>query len=652
MKQNSATLGFLPFDALADYQKRGGIIGAKTEDDRLVGYLLHSIHHVYFRIVHLCVSESCRGNGIARKLVDHLRSTATSQGLIKLHCRSDYAVNAMWPVLGFVPFKEKPGRSAAGHLLTLWCLKLAQNQQLDLFQALTLDERLDAVVDAQIFFDFHEPDSIKAKPSKVLLSDFLVDTLNLWITDELFVEIHRNRDYRQREMSRGHAHEFPQISHNPKTASFFEDILRKCLPANNDSQVSDIRHLAKTAASESVTFVTRDSDLLQRANRIYDLIGIHVLSPTELIIRIYELSGKHDNVSSRISGGDVSWRQLHSTDLAQFPVRSFVEPNEKHGSFTERLNAFLARPDCYECALLDIRGDIAAFRILATHELDCVTSPFTGVAYNHDRKLIQRFVVADTIAKGISTGRSLIKFEKDGVSLNLISTLLDMGFVAHQDTFIRFTIPHCITREQVMSGLTLRAPQIRDTFRSMNDIELEQCCSPLSIPNSRSTFMVPIKPDYAMSLFDSCRAGQDLFGGNSDVLLRWENVYYRKATHVKMMKAPGRILWYVSSPEKEIVAVSLLDTVAIDTPKQLFRSFRKFGIFDWRELYQLCDGDVSTYLMALRFSHTFQFRHRIPLDELRTIFKEHERIPVLQSPSRISTEICKAIFERGYRNQS
>ena len=86
MKQNSATLGFLPFEALTEYQQRGGILGAKTEDNELAGYLLHSKQQTYFRIVHLCVSGNHRGKRIARSLVCKLRNSATTQRLIKT-CR-------------------------------------------------------------------------------------------------------------------------------------------------------------------------------------------------------------------------------------------------------------------------------------------------------------------------------------------------------------------------------------------------------------------------------------------------------------------------------------------------------------------------------------------------------------------------------------
>ena len=161
MKSNSATLGFLPYEALEDYHHRGGLLGAKTADNKLIGYLLYSINHSYFRIAHLCVSEEYRGKKIAKRFIQHLRNKATTQSLVKLRCRRDYAANAMWPALGFIPIDEKPGRSSAGHHLTLWCLTLAPNQQLELFQALTLNENLNAVIDAQVFLTFTNPRVIR-----------------------------------------------------------------------------------------------------------------------------------------------------------------------------------------------------------------------------------------------------------------------------------------------------------------------------------------------------------------------------------------------------------------------------------------------------------------------------------------------------------
>ncbi|MDE0313338.1 MAG: GNAT family N-acetyltransferase [Candidatus Poribacteria bacterium] len=137
MKRYGKTLGFLPRGALQSYleQEKGGVLGAKTDAEQLVGYLLYSANPSYFRITHLCVLEKYQGQGIAKQLVNDLKNSATTQRSIKLNCRRDFPANTLWPELGFVALGEKPSRSRDGHFLTIWQLTLAPVNQLELFQA-------------------------------------------------------------------------------------------------------------------------------------------------------------------------------------------------------------------------------------------------------------------------------------------------------------------------------------------------------------------------------------------------------------------------------------------------------------------------------------------------------------------------------------
>ena len=92
--------------------------------------------------------------GLARNLLETLKRSATTQKVIRLRCRRDFSANSLWPKFGFVPIDERPGRSKEGHLLTLWRLVLAPDDQFALFRANVSDTILDVVMDAQIFFDF------------------------------------------------------------------------------------------------------------------------------------------------------------------------------------------------------------------------------------------------------------------------------------------------------------------------------------------------------------------------------------------------------------------------------------------------------------------------------------------------------------------
>ena len=133
------------------------------------------------------------------------------------------------------------------------------------------------------------------------------------------------------------------------------------------------------------------------------------------------------------------------------------------------------------------------------------------------------------------------------------------------------------------------------------------------------------------------------------MLLRWENVYYRNAkTSRRILRAPGRILWYVSGSQKQIVAVSHLDEVVLGTPKELLRQFKKFGVLGWEDLFQMCAGDISRELMALRFSHTFAFRRRIPLNSVRAVYNDEGLGLVLRGTTSMPAGRFQKLFKLGF----
>ena len=652
MKRYSKTLGFLPLEALRDFFKKEGVLGAKTSDGHLIGYILYAAYPDYYRITQLCVLENFRRQGIAKRLVESLKETITTQKRIQLRCRSDFPAHEMWPELGFVPLDESPGRSAAGRPLTHWCLTLAPDDQLSLFQAKTAEEALDVVIDAQIFFDFDEAESDKTKPSKALFNDFSADALKLWITDELFVEIGRAKNLSQRKKSRERARDFARVEHNPQSIEHFEGVLSTILPDNTPSQKSDIRHLAKTAASNVDIFVTRDQNLLKKSEKISALTNLRVLSPTDLMIQLHELSGKQSYISKRVSGVDLKWERLVSDNLASLQLTSFLNHQETKGKFREKLDSLLASPDHNECEILRSGDDILAIRVLIHDSDEILTVPLARVAHSADRLLFGGFLIANTIYKAIERELDMVKFEASALTSSLVPDLLDMGFTRCNDSFVRFCFPRCLSRKKVLSAISSLRAESLNNYQDISDIELERHCSPLSLASDQGYFLVPIKPGYAMSLIDGSQSADDLFGGKTSVLLRWDHVYYRSRTHHHMLKPPARILWYESQPKKQIVAVSHLDDVEIGIPKALFKKFKKFGILKWKEIFQMCKGDPLKEIMVLKFSHTFPFKEPISLDAMRTVYKEGGVSPTLRSPSKVSTEIFQKLFRLGYPEQA
>ena len=183
-----------------------------------------------------------------------------------------------------------------------------RDAQLELFRADVSEDIIDIAIDAQVFFDFEEPDSEKTQPSKALLSDFFIDSINIWVTDELLTEINRNHSAKTRQITRSRAKQFLDVKYDPLLLDQFTRALKDLLPSSNANQISDIGHLAKVASSDIRIFVTRDQGLINKSQEIFDSTNVRVMSPTELIMSLRELQESQAPVPDRVSGLGLEWR--------------------------------------------------------------------------------------------------------------------------------------------------------------------------------------------------------------------------------------------------------------------------------------------------------------------------------------------------------
>ena len=652
MKRYSSTISFLPLVALEDYLRKESVLGARAPGGQLIGYLLYGAYADRFRITQLCVRDDFRNQGLARKLIDALKRSASIQKVMVLRCRNDFEANAIWPKLGFVPIDEKPGRSKEGHLLTLWRLTLAPDDQLALFRANISDTVLDVVIDAQIFFDFDRQDSDVTQPSKALVSDLFVDSVNLWFTDELFSDIKQHNSPEVRKASRERTGQFMEAKYDPIAVDIFVESLKEILPSGNRNQLSDINHLAKAAASEVKVFVTRDQRLLKKAGEIEGLINLQVISPTALILRLNELSDSQAYEPDRVSGLAFQWRRLKSDEISDFPFSRFLDGKEALGRLRTMVESLLVDPNLHELEVLWSGDEPIALRCLTYESEKTLTISLGRVANSPKGSLVGQFLISDAIYRAMLQHREVVKFEVSSIPVSLIQGISEMGFARWSDEFIRFCFGRHLDRDDALSRIANLAPQPLKSYQSMTRLELEHTCSPLSLEMDQDHFLISIRPGFALNLFDRQQSSQDMFGGNPDVLLRWSNVYYRAKTRHKMLKAPGRILWYASGDRREIICVSRLDKVESDTPKELFRRFKKYGTLEWKDLYTMCKGDISKELMGLQFSHTFPLKRPVPLAEIRKVFAEDGIGLSLRGPSRIPFDTFNRLLQLGYQEQS
>lgn len=116
-RANSKTLGNFPKGAFEEHAARRQILVALDSEGNCVGYLLYRCSRDWFAIAHLCIDPDCRGKGVAKQIVEHLKQITTSSRGIKLKCRRDYNLQGMWSSFGFIPTLDVEAKAKIRNLL-------------------------------------------------------------------------------------------------------------------------------------------------------------------------------------------------------------------------------------------------------------------------------------------------------------------------------------------------------------------------------------------------------------------------------------------------------------------------------------------------------------------------------------------------------
>ena len=643
---NNETLGFMAMSVIGDYLKRGGGVGVRG-DDGLRGYALYDVRRRHVRLIHLCVAHQHRGSSYAERLVDAVVDVAKKArvGTVKLTCRRDYArASAFWRRYGFVPLAEMAAKTDDARLM-VWYLGVDGAAQQDIFTSVTSDEKVRAAIDAQIFFQLHAPEGDETSIAKALQADFLADALELYITKEMFNEIDR-AELSQRERSRAMALAFPQLSHDADRLAAMVKALEDILPSNRPSEESDIRQLAMTATSDVSVFLTRDEGLLAKAKQIKGVTSVDVLHPDELIVRLDKFADRDAYRPIPVSGSALTWRRVEDDEVARLRGRDdLLGPHERKRHFVNQLDKALSRPRAWRTEALWSEDTLLALRSWR-RDGGRLVAGLCRASRGHAQELFTDYAAASLIHEAVDSGYSAVAIEPGGMTPEACGRFARLGFVDAGGELVR------MCPATVMSAADLR-DMVPKALLSASREELERQCSPVSLEDGDiDCLLVPIKPGYAQALFNTERAAADLLGADEKVLLRWENVYFRKKSHHRMIRPPARILWYESGGHG-VVAVSHLDHVEIGQPKEVFRKNRSLGTLGWREIHAMCGGNRVQEVMALQFSHSHLFRSPVALASLRQVYGRHGlKGPVLQSPSRVPRAALLEIFRLGFPEQA
>jgi GNAT superfamily N-acetyltransferase/predicted nucleic acid-binding protein len=637
------TLGFLPAGAFDQHARDRHIIVALNGAD-CVGYILYRTPRQRVAITHFCVAEHARKKGVARAMLDRLIKTTKHCRGIVLSCRRDYeAASKAWPRLGFHAASERPGRAAVASELVRW--ELDYNQP-DLFSNIDEPASLEAAIDSNVFLDLVEH---RSDETEGLRADWLRPLLKLCYTRELLNDVNQHQSADTRKKRRADAQQFKLLQCTPEEYQKAEQALKPLFP--NLSKVrdeSDFRHLVRAVACEADAFITRDRSLLDRADEVFNVCGLPVERPVELIGRIDIIEHERDYQRNFVAGTRQIVRERVSCADAEL-IMAIQAKDEKQNMLAASLNTYLADPQCAQChKFSEVDGTIlAAFVIERKSGIDRV--PILRICAKRQGRTLARSILTSIVRQAVQDGSNAVLVSETALSDTVHEACADLGFIPIVSGRLKLVLSGWSSITETAARLTWADPKIDELKSALPSArtdpiaasQIEHILWPAKLIDAAlPCFIVPIRPQFAEHLFDERLASGSLFGADVDLALNTESAYYRAAKPA-IVSCPARVLWYVSenakyAGSKAIRACSRLVEVATDTPKELYKRFRRLGVYEWAHVRETANGDVNKKIMAFRFDDS-ELLQPVPWDDFQKILRSHSISTTLQSPVKITT---------------
>lgn len=659
---NKSTLGAFPKGAFEDAINQKQIIVAIAQGNLLAGYLVYRIAKNRAAIVHLTTSKQFKGKGAARALMEALKQETKYLSGIVAKCRRDYELSDMWSGFGFSVRQTRTGRGRDQVLLDCWWF---DHGHADLFSlAAGLNEEsapVPVVIDANVFYDL-TTDRPQGEDTRVLEADWLEDSVVLCITREMYNEIHRGADDSRKSKARGAADGFKCLKTDEESIHRLENELKSIFKAAIlDRDISDMRQVAHAIAAGVPFMVTRDNPVLSHSEEIFEKYNLRILHPTDLINHLDGLRREAEYRPSGLEGTRWRKRLVTKDDIKQI-VSDFKHPHrERLNEFERKVRHYLASPNNWvSWVVFDKAG---CFVVYYVHSKGNPEHTEVALIRHSDHSLsttiLRHIIHALNPQPEVGCSRFVSVTEVE-ISSDVRSALQELGYLNDGGLWQKLSLVGVIknTELPVLVNNSKFSADIKDRFvkagwfqesNSLDSVrtEVEHYFSPVKITSPNTPcFIVSIRPDWAAHFFDIPIGGQMLTDLKDELHLGIEGVYYCSENN-KHLKAPARILWYVSKGPRgvgsmTIKACSHLDEIICATPKQLFSKFRHLGVFAWRDVFAAAGKELTNKLIAFRFKRTERFAREISMAEI-----SHLKIAQPVNPRLISDEQFAIIYKLG-----
>jgi ribosomal protein S18 acetylase RimI-like enzyme/predicted nucleic acid-binding protein len=664
--KHANTLGFMPIGGFIEHAKKRCIIIAH-KDNELLGYLLFRIglRNSKISITHLCIKPEHRGKQIASKLIDQIKNKfQKSCSGIMLSCRKDYKeANKLWERYGFVSKREVRSRSIDEHYLIKWWYDFNRT---DLFSFLEQNsQKIRVLLDANIIIKLRDNRTKEHEEVKALLADWLSDEVEYYIAPEIYNEINRDNLRDRAESTRKFIQKnFKEARLDKDECVKVRDNLVDILVGKSDNDNSDRKQLAECITSGIEYFITVDGPILTKREEIEEKYDISILNPLEFILEIDRITSTSNYHPIRLAGAIQTTQRVENKKIelliGKFQNKQFQESKQDFKNIVNKVLQNIKTGNI-KTVTCPVNGDIAFWGYIIL--TDSMEVTFFRIAENSLSYTLFTQLISEIINIAIDKQKPIINILDNNFNEQQQQILSSFGFVEKENIWTKIAIKGLIESADLLQKYPYVADYFdRDIFEQIAKIENGELKSKLLYNIERKLYamkfsdleipcyIIPIKPYWAGQLFDKYISNSSIFGANPEKIWNRENVYYRNVKPVSE-KAPARILWYASSEkgflrQKAIIGVSYLDEMSVDLVKKQYSRFKKYGIYEWKNLYQLAHKNIENPVKALKFSDSEVFESKVPLSKITEILLANNRKRnTFTSPLEVNFKVFNDVYK-------
>lgn len=660
---NKNRLGPMPYSGFREAATNGNIVLAvRTHPDgteTLAGYCLYAPTvraDWYVRIAHLCLTDDARGSGIARQLIDAVMDRCPDRLGLRLKCRDDWEAATKWPSLGFEPVRRRTGRGKTKEPMTEW---VKQNESVA--NLLTLPDedpdQLEVGVDSNVFCDLHGTSAKRRQRFSGTVALLAAsEQIRLARPFTLTQELNRTADERERDalLHTAAASGMKVLNGDRTKIGDLHDTLLAGVPdevlAKDDSLRTDALLLAETIVGGADLFVTRDKNVVTylgpTAAKERDFA---VLYPDELPAFIDRradaasyLPEQLEKTQFQVTRGDAAtWnpenlRGLLNNDAGERMVefRALIRSLARATAGTDDRQMMLTPAnDVFAIWAAQPNGAILEVPLLRIQRGPLLPTIARQISRALRRRAAQSGLTTVRLSDKHLPAAIAAELDRDGFRTDAATDNPTATVLTTVGTW-----PEVRAAGEAVAGSGLVLPAHLESTAETS--EFERLLWPAKILDpDMPTYIVPIRGVFADDLLGHLPT---LLARPAELGLSREHVYYRSGQ--SRPAAPGRILWYSSARDQEIVACSRLVESVTGSPEVLHREFANIGVLTLQQVRAVADkrGKVN----ALRFADTEIFGRPIPRARAQELSGGAVRL-TLQSPVPVAAAWFKRVYEEG-----